>query len=94
MNLADELRRESESAFESIKQKLTDMVVEHIRKSGHISMCVYTDEKEGIKVHNYYGIYIDKSFRVAAIKHFKELGFKVSEDFFLGGAPKSITIIL
>lgn len=78
--LADKLRKENKESFGSIKDELTTIVVERIKKYGDCEVHTYKSCK-GVEVDSYYGIFVDSSFRYSVKEHFKALGFVVTETF-------------
>ena len=79
-NLADELRKENSEKFNVIKEELTNLIVEQIRKYGHCKVLTYKTCK-GVEVDNYYGIFVDVAFRVPVKEHFESLGFVVKDRY-------------
>lgn len=80
MTIAEQMRKENAEKFETIKQELTDIVVKQIKDYGQSKVCTYKTCK-GVEVDNYYGIFVDKDFRLAVKEHFESLGFVVIDRY-------------
>ena len=91
--LAEQMRQENATAFEAIKQELTDNVVKDIRSYGKSQVNTYTNEN-GISHHNLYGWYVNHAFRIPVKEHFKALGFVVIECTTSGGSHIGYRITL
>lgn len=90
-NLADKLRREKGSSYDSIKEELLEKVTSILKMDGvlcekiHFSSCLEhgkVSENNYPNIHNWWEISLDYKF--ACKEHFESFGFVVS-DWYRGG---------